>query len=204
LNESNRLQLKITLEHVKPAVWRRVVVSDALTFQQLHKVIQYAMGWEDCHLHEFELANPRLCIGSKQADGFMDFGDSEPLLPERTTRLADVLAGKRKLRYWYDFGDDWWHTIAIEKRLPADPAAAPAELVAGENACPPEDCGGPWGYAEMLAAVGDPSDPAHEEYLQWLDGDEVDPAAFDFERHAKLVRAVFAVRKRKKAPGRGG
>jgi hypothetical protein len=203
MTESNRLQLKITLDHVEPAVWRRVVVSDALTFQQLHKVIQRAMGWEDCHMHEFELASPRMRIGSNQADGFTDFGATEHLLPERTTRLGDVLAGKRKLRYWYDFGDDWWHTIAIEKRLPADPSAAPAELIAGENACPPEDCGGPWGYAEMLAAAADPSDPAHQEFLAWLDGDELDPAAFDFARHAKQVRAACAVRKRKRAPDRG-
>lgn len=204
MKESNRLQLKITLEHVEPAVWRRLVVSDALSFAQLHKVIQRAMGWEDYHLHEFELASPRIRIGTQQADDFMDFGDAERLLPERTMHLAEVLAGKRKLRYWYDFGDDWWHTIAIEKRLPADPAAAPAELIAGENACPPEDCGGPWGYAEMLAAAADPSDPAHEEILDWLDGDELDPAAFDFERHAKQVRAAFAVRKRKSTPGRSG
>lgn len=204
MNERNRLQLKITLEHLKPAIWRRVVVSDALTFQQLHKVIQYAMGWEDCHLHEFELASPRIRIGTNQPDGFMDFGDSEHLLPERTTRLADVLAGKRKLRYWYDFGDDWWHTIAIEKRLPADLAAAPAELLAGENACPPEDCGGPWGYAEMLAVAADPSDPGHEEILDWLGGDDFDPTAFDLARHATQVRAAVAVRRRKKAPRKGG
>ncbi|MBK6975626.1 MAG: plasmid pRiA4b ORF-3 family protein [Sterolibacteriaceae bacterium] len=190
-----RLQLKITLEHVEPAVWRRVVVSDSLTFLQLHDVIQRAMGWEDCHMHEFELAGPRIRIGTDEPDGFMDFGDREPCLPERKTRLADVLAGKRKLRYWYDFGDDWWHTIAIEKRLPADSAAVPAELIAGENACPPEDCGGPWGYEEMLAAAADPAHPEHGEIRDWL-GDEFDPTAFDLPRHAKAVAS--SVRKRRR------
>ena len=190
-----RLQLKITLEHVEPAVWRRVVVSDSLTFLQLHDVIQRAMGWEDCHMHEFELAGPRIRIGTDEPDGFMDFGDREPCLPEHQTRLADVLAGKRKLRYWYDFGDDWWHTIAIEKRLPADSAAAPAELIAGENACPPEDCGGPWGYPEMMAAAVDPAHPEHGEIRDWL-GDEFDPTAFDLARHAKAVAS--SVRKRRR------
>jgi hypothetical protein len=204
MTTTNRLQLKITLDHVEPAVWRRVVVSDALTFLQLHRVIQRAMGWEDCHMHEFGLAGPRLRIGTPQPDDFMDFGDDEQMLPERTTRLAEVLAGKRKLRYGYDFGDDWWHTIAIEKRLPADPTAAPAELIAGENACPLEDCGGPWGYANLLAAAADPAHPEHDELLEWLGGEGFDPAAFDLERHAKRVRSAIAAPRRKPAPDRPG
>lgn len=193
--EPARLQLKISLDNIEPAVWRRVVVSDSLTFLQLHDVIQRAMGWEDCHMHEFELASPRIRIGTSEPDGFMEFGDRNPCLPEHTTRLADVLAGKRKLRYWYDFGDDWWHSIAIEKRLPADPAAPEAELLAGGGACPPEDCGGPWGYAEMLATAADPASPEREELLEWL-GENFDPAAFDLNTHAKAVAALFRKRRR--------
>jgi hypothetical protein len=129
-----RLQLKITLDHVEPAVWRRVVVSDSLTFAQLHDVIQRAMGWEDAHMHQFELANPRVRIGSNELDDFVAFGAPEDaMLPEHTTTLAEGLGRKRKLRYWYDFGDDWWHTIAVEKRLPADAAAPLAELLAGQG-----------------------------------------------------------------------
>ncbi len=190
-----RLQLKITLDNLEPAVWRRVVVSDSLTFLQLHDVIQRAIGWEDCHLHQFELTSPRLIVGTAEPDDFMSFGDDERPVPEDKTRLADLLAGKRKLRYWYDFGDDWWHTIAIEKRLPADPAAPAAELVAGQGGCPPEDCGGPWGYAEMLATVADPANPERAELLDWL-GEDFDPAAFDLNTHAKAVAALFTKRRR--------
>lgn len=190
--ESSRLQLKITIDNVEPPVWRRVVISDSLTFGQLHDVIQRAMGWEDCHLHEFAL--DRLRIGCAEGDDFMGFGDDEQL-PEETTQLGDTLGRKRKLRYWYDFGDDWWHTIAVEKRLPADPAAPAAELVAGEGACPPEDCGGPWGYASMLAALADPDHPEREQFIEWL-GEDFVPTAFDLERHAKAVRT--AVRKRRR------
>jgi pRiA4b ORF-3-like protein len=185
-----RLQLKITLDNLEPPIWRRVVVRDDLSFAQLHKVIQAAMGWEDCHLHQFELASPRLFIGTQSKDDPFS-GESTRMLPERTTRLAEVLERKRKFRYWYDFGDDWWHTIAIEKRLPAEADGPAAELLEGERACPPEDCGGPWGYAEMLAAVTDPAHPEHEDIREWL-GD-FDATAVDLAALAKRVKS--AVRK---------
>ena len=190
---TDSLQLKITLDNVEPPVWRRLVVRDDLSFLQLHKIIQAAMGWQDYHMHQFELASPRLFIGTQSKDDFL-FGESPRMLPERTTRLADVLGKKRKLHYWYDFGDDWWHTIAIEKRLPAESDAPAAELLAGEGACPPEDCGGPWGYAGMLEAAADPTHPEHQDIREWL-GD-FDPAAFDLAAHAR--RVMMSVRK----PGR--
>jgi len=191
---TKRLQLKITLDEVEPPVWRRVLVRDDLTFLQLHQVIQAAMGWGDYHMHQFELASPRLFIGTQSKDGlFFDAGPS--MLPERTTRLADVLERKRKFRYWYDFGDDWWHTLAVEKRLPGEPDGPPAELLAGEGACPPEDSGGPWGYPRMLATAADPAHPEHEDIREWL-GD-FDPAAFDLAAHVKRVKRAVRTPKRK-------
>lgn len=195
-----RLQLKIVLDHLAPAIWRRVVVNDDITFLQLHKVIQEAMGWEDCHLHEFELASPRTFIGTRSPDDF--FGSDRPMLPERTTKLADALAGRRKIRYWYDFGDDWWHTLRVEKRLPADPSAPPADLLAGEFACPPEDCGGPGGYVDLLEIVADPAHPDHAELAGWLG--EFDPQAFDLEARAKRVRKVIRAKKGKAESASGG
>lgn len=193
-----RLQLKIVLDHLKPAIWRRVVVNDDLTFLQLHKVIQSAMGWEDYHMHEFELASPRIHIGTNSPDDFGSlFGTAPRLLPERSTRLADVLTGKRKFRYWYDFGDDWWHTLSIEKRLPPDPAAPAAQLLAGEFACPPEDCGGPPGYADMLEIAADPSHPEHGRIAEWL-GD-FDPEAFDLAAHARRVAGAIRAKRKKGA-----
>ena len=178
-----RLRLKITLEGSEPAIWRRVEVNDALTFFQLHRVIQEAMGWEDDHLHEFVVARQR--VGTAYDDDVM-FMEQEETIPERRTRLSDLLKDNKKFRYWYDFGDDWWHTVTIEKRLPADPEAPPAQLVAGENACPPEDCGGVWGYADLLGALADPDHEQHENFKDWIGGD-FDPRAFDLQAHARQV-----------------
>lgn len=194
---SSRLQLKIALDGFEPLIWRRVVVDDSLTFLQLHNVIQAAMGWENYHMHEFELSRNQR-VGTNHGGGFMDFGPEPGLLSERNTRLADVLEGKRKFRYWYDFGDDWWHIVSVEKRLPADPDAKPAVLVAGANACPPEDCGGIYGYADLLDALADPAHESHDELREWIGGD-FDPAFFDLDAHAK--RVAGAVRKRKQAKG---
>jgi hypothetical protein len=190
-NAPERLQLRIELEYLKPAIWRQVVVSEDLTFLQLHKVIQAAMGWEDCHMHEFELASPRTFIGTRLKDDF--FGDDRPMLPERTTRLADVLGRRRKFRYWYDFGDDWWHTLRVEKRLPPNPAAPAAQLLAGEFACPPEDCGGPDGYVDMLMIARDPQHPEHADIAAWLG--EFDPQAFDLAAHAGRVAKTVRTRR---------
>ncbi len=202
MTATTRLQLKIVLDHLKPPIWRRVVVNDDITFLQLHKVIQHAMGWEDCHLHEFELASPRIRIGTNSPDGLGDFGGGPHLLSERGTRLVDVLAGKRKFRYWYDFGDDWWHTISIEKRLPPDPAVPAAQLLAGEFACPPEDCGGPHGYANLLEIVGDPRHPDYAEMSDWLG--EFDPEAFNLAEHAKWVSGCIRAKKSKAGKPSGG
>ena len=176
------LQLRITLLNVKPTVKRRVLVNAKLTFLQLHHVIQAAMGWHDCHLHEFEVGRQRIGTSSKE-DNF--FG-GEPALPEGKHHLDEMLANHKKFRYWYDFGDDWWHEITVEKRLNANPEDPPVRLIDGENACPPEDCGGPWGYAELCAVLADTAHPEHEEMLEWV-GDEFDPKAFDLDASAKQV-----------------
>ncbi len=189
-----RLRLKIVLDHLKPAIWRRVEVNDNLTFWQLHRVIQQAMGWEDCHLHEFEV--DRQCIGTASNDDFMQF-IADVQIPERRTTLAAMLDGKRKFRYWYDFGDDWWHTIAIEKRLPPAPDAPPAVLIDGENACPPEDCGGIHGYVNLLEILDDPRREEHEDIRDWL-GDDFDPDFFDCAAHARKVANVVRKRKERK------
>ncbi len=187
------LQLRITLLNVKPPVRRRVLVNASLTFLQLHDVIQGAMGWEDCHLHEFQVGQQSIGTDSEE-DLF--FG-GKTALSESKLRLGETLAHHKKFRYWYDFGDDWWHEITIEKRVDVNPGEPPARLIDGENACPPEDCGGPWAYAELCAALADPDNPEHEEILEWI-GDDFDPAAFDPEASAKQVARCVRVRAAKK------
>lgn len=194
-----RLRLKITLEGSDPPIWRRVEVNDDITFYQLHRVIQQAMGWEDCHLHEFDVARTR--VGTRSADDMM-FAVRDVMLPERSTRLFELLEGRRKFRYWYDFGDDWWHEIAIEKRLPPDATAKPTILLDGARACPPEDCGGIPGYFALLDIL---DDPAHEEragVLDWLGGD-FDPEVFDLAIQARKVAGVIRGGRQSKT-GRAG
>jgi hypothetical protein len=180
-----RLRLKISLEDWEPAIWRRVEVDKDLTFEELHRVIQGAMGWDDDHLHEFRAAGRVVSMPNLEDDMF----GGQPALPEDTTTLGELLARQRKFRYWYDFGDDWWHTIAIETRLPSDPAAPRAVLVAGESACPPENCGGVYRYANLLEVLKDPDHEDYEEMREWL-GDDFDPNMFDFAAHARRVAAI--------------
>jgi hypothetical protein len=169
-------QLKITLRGVsKPPVWRRVLVHADASLAKLHWVIIAAMGWDGSHLHIF-------------SDDTTLYGTTPDDENEDEFALADVLVepGDR-LRYMYDFGDDWDHDIKLEKVLPPDAgtlAAAVPVCLAGKGACPPEDCGGAWGYANLKETLADPSDEDHEEMLEWLgleDPSDFDPAAFDLD-----------------------
>ncbi|WP_370948577.1 plasmid pRiA4b ORF-3 family protein [Amycolatopsis sp. cg5] len=166
-------QIKVQLVGVtKPPVWRRIQVSAGFSLDQLHDVIQDAMGWFDCHLHKF-------------SDEWREYGDTDPELgyfDERTVRLSQLLAETGdKIHYTYDFGDNWDHVITLEKVLPPDVAAAGPSCTAGKGACPPEDCGGSWGYADLKNSLADPEAEDHEDLLEWLglaSGDEFDPHAF--------------------------
>jgi hypothetical protein len=181
-------QLKITLRGVaKPPVWRRIAVPATLSLDLLHEVIQQAMGWEDGHLHMF--STPR-----------RDYGSPDPELghaDERGVTVAEVLARPgATMLYVYDFGDDWEHDIVLEKVFPPDPVAS-VSCLAGKGACPPEDCGGVWGYASLKEALADPKHEEHEEYedlLAWLGLDsatDFDPARFSLDEvNARLSQLL--------------
>jgi hypothetical protein len=164
-------QLKVTLAGVRPPIWRRVQVPGSITLARLHLVIQAVMGWENYHLYAFE-------VGGEQ------YGEADRELDIRsasTRRLDQVAAGARaRLTYTYDFGDNWEHRIEVEKVLPPDPGVRYPICVAGRRACPPEDCGGVWGYEELLEILRDPQHEEYEERLEWVGG-EFDPEAFDLQ-----------------------
>jgi hypothetical protein len=80
--------------------------------------------------------------------------------------------------YTYDFGDNWEHTIQIEKVVDAEPGIRYPRCIDGKRACPPEDCGGAWGYGDFLKAIQDPKHSEHEEMTEWIGG-EFDPEEFD-------------------------
>jgi prevent-host-death family protein len=175
-NSNEVYQLKITLKHIRPPIWRRVLVPSSFTLGQLHNVIQVAMaGWHGGHLHEFEI------------DG-VHYGDPPPpgeswgveIVNEAKVKLEQVLGEKSKFLYSYDFGDDWQHEIVVEKVLQIDPQVSYPICLKGKRACPPEDCGGPWGYAELLEVLADPSHPEYEDRCEWLIA-EFDAEWFDLE-----------------------
>jgi hypothetical protein len=166
-------QIKVTLNEIRPPIWRRLLVPGDVSFATLHEVIQVAMGWGDCHLHAFAVGGEQIGVPDPEWD------DDEGVVDERSVKLADAVPQeKQRFRYTYDFGDDWEHTILVEKILPPDLTLELPLCVKGKRACPPEDCGGSWGYLELLETLADPEDPEHEEMLEWVGG-ELDPEAFD-------------------------
>jgi hypothetical protein len=172
-------QLKVVLQDASPEVWRRVVVPGHWHLGQLHLVLQVAMGWTNSHLHEFEADGVRY--------GEPDLDSGAEVRREATSRVHEVLpaVGARML-YTYDFGDDWRHELIVEQ---VGEPVQQASCLAGERACPPEDCGGTWGYAEMLEAVSDPAHPEHETYAEWL-AEDFDAEAFDPAVANRVLRRV--------------
>ncbi|MBZ0185474.1 MAG: tetratricopeptide repeat protein [Candidatus Obscuribacterales bacterium] len=173
-------QLKISLKGIKPPIWRRVVILSSLSLAELHSLIQEAMGWDDSHLHEFHIRNSRFG-DRKQMDDVKD---------ERTFDLADFnFKVGSKFNYLYDFGDDWHHVIEVEKLLTKEEFEASDVFVTGKGACPPEDCGGPYGFMHLLDALEHPD--ARAQLPEWLE--EYDP---------KRLPDCFPVAKKKKSATR--
>ena len=172
-------QFKITLQDVKPAVWRRIQTPAGYSFWDLHVAIQDAMGWKDMHLHEFQILEPKKreleSIGIPDDD---DFGPAE-VVPGWERSVANYFSGENPAAtYVYDFGDDWNHEVILEEAVPAVPRVESPVCLDGGGACPPEDCGGPNGYAEFLRAIKKPGSPRGGELLEWVGG-SFDPHGFD-------------------------
>lgn len=178
-------QLKITLKHIRPPIWRRVLVPGSLTLSQLHGVIQTAMaGWYDSHLHEFEIDGAQYGLPAPPGDNW-----GMPVTNEAKVTLENVLREKQKFLYTYDFGDDWQHEILVEKLLARDPTMNYPICLKGKRACPPEDCGGPWGYAELLEILANPHHPEYESRQEWLIAD-FDAEVFDLEAVNEALGAI--------------
>lgn len=178
-------QIKVTLNGVKPPVWRRLLVPSSLSLKDLHKVLQVALGWTDSHLHGFTAKGRHYGIPD------LEFGMGQ--INESRVRLDEVLSTEKDVMiYAYDFGDGWEHKIVLEKISEQATEGAAPSCVAGARARPPEDCGGPWGYAELLKIIGDPVHPEHDERLEWL-GDQFEPERFDLSE----INSVLARMKRR-------
>jgi hypothetical protein len=178
-------QFKITLLGAKPPIWRRIQVQDC-TLDKLHEHIQTAMGWTNSHLHQFEIKGERYGDPELLDDGFEDF----ECVDSTKTNLSQILpkTGKRfAFKYEYDFGDGWEHEVLFEGNPATDPKAKSPLCVEGERACPPEDCGGIWGYGDFLEAIRNPKHEEHESMLEWIGG-RFDPEEFNAKAATKAMK----------------
>jgi hypothetical protein len=175
------LKLKVTLTGLRPPVWRRLLTPADITLRDLHDAIQTSMGWNDAHLHDFDIAGER----------FGDPSTTDEVANEARVTLAAIRkAGVDRFKYTYDFGDDWEHLIVIEGTVPRAEGQHYPACIAGKRACPPEDSGGPYGFADLLQVRADPSHPNHEEMAEWLDED-FDPEAFSVADADAALAARF-------------
>ncbi len=177
-------QIKVSLRGAKPPIWRRLEVPADISLARLHAVIQVAFGWDDSHRHIFETPYGRFGV----ADAELGHREETPVTLEQVAPGVDA-----KLRYTYDFGDDWEHDILVEKVTNRGTAAS-LRCTGGRRAAPPEDCGGVWGYADLVEVLGDPSHPEHEDRLDWLGLDSAsafDPGKFDA---ATINKALSSLR----------
>jgi len=164
-------QIKVTLDHIRPPIWRRILVHSDISLTELHITIQAAMGWANYHLHQF--------IVGDQYYGAPDIEDFVEMRDESRVSLYDVAPDMGgTFKYEYDFGDGWIHTVLVEKIVEPERGVKLPVVIQGKRACPPEDVGGPWGYAEFIDALKDPRHPEHERYVEWIGG-EFDPDEFD-------------------------
>jgi len=176
-------QLKVTLLDTNPPIWRRLLVPADLTLAQLHDVLQVAMGWQECHMHEFSAGDRHFGRPDPEAR----FMGMPPVENERRVRLSSVLGRiGAKVIYTYDFGDSWEHSIVLEKRLPSAPSIAYPICTDGQLACPPEDCGGIGGFYDLLDALRDPAHEEHKELQDWV-GADYDPEALSIEAVNRIL-----------------
>jgi hypothetical protein len=180
---STIFQIKMTLKGIDPPIWRRIHTPDC-TLEELHEIIQVTMGWEFEHLYRFSIGGVDYAAPEMTSD--------EEIEDACGTRLSAVLPienHRPRFSYEYDFGDEWIHQLIVEERLLPKEGAKYPICVGGQRACPPEDCGGPWAYAEFVEAVGNPDHPRHEELLEWVGG-EFDPERFDQQAVNNELRRI--------------
>ena len=176
------VRLKITLDHVKPTVMRRIEVPMSVALDTLHEMIQAIMPWDNYHAYAFyQRVTDDVRWGVPWPD---DCGFGLDIRDSRVATLGGILAipDFKLLHYTYDFGDDWHHTVKVERRFSAELWEQYPRFVDAKGRCPPEDCGGPWGYADYLAAMSDPAHKRHAELVSWLghrDPNEIDRQAIE-------------------------
>lgn len=176
-------QIQIALKGFKPKIWRRICIPSDLLLVDFHKIIQTTMGWSNTHLHQFIKDGNFYSVKDMFQDE-MDCIDYK----KKKIRVSDLLKKEKdKLVYEYDFGDSWEHEILLEKILPYDNNINYPICLDGKMNCPPDDCGGIWGYADILDIVKQPDHEEYDSFMEWL-GDDFDPEYFDKDEVNDLLK----------------
>jgi Plasmid pRiA4b ORF-3-like protein len=174
-------QVRITLRDVDdPPVWRQVLIPAAYPLSRVHRVIQAAMGWDNSHMHAFQIG--KISYGP-DPDGELRNAD------ETKARLADMARVRTRIGYEYDFGDGWEHDLIVEARVVAEGGKTYPACIAGEGACPPEDSGGAYGFADLKEILAGPPSDERYEMQEWA-GEDYDPSRFDLAAANAAVAAV--------------
>ena len=179
--------IKITLAGSRPPIWRRLQVPSAITLRALHDVLQASFGWEDYHMWVFETPLGRYGLPDRDLE-----------ISNAAAKRLDQVAPRKtdRLGYTYDFGDDWEHVILVEAITSPEPGIAYPRCLTGRRACPPEDCGGVWGYDYLIEILTDPEHEEHQDRLEWLGLDsagQFDPAAFDLAQTNSALSGLATV-----------
>lgn len=168
-------QVQIALRNFKPKIWRRLIVDPETSLEDFHRIIQTAMGWTNSHLHQFIKDKKFYSLPSED-----DWGDSYSI-DYRPFKIKDFLIKEKdRMVYEYDFGDGWEHDIILEKQILLDNDLIYPICTKAVLACPPDDCGGVWGYSNLLTILADPKHKEHEEMKEWI-GEYFDPDFVDLE-----------------------
>jgi len=191
-------ELRITLQEIRPPIWRLLQIPGTLRLCCLRDALQIAMGWTDSHLHRFEKDGKQWGVPEHFDDDDID------IIDESRAKISDVLRTPGdSVLYVYDFGDNWRHSLVLEKILPASATTVRPVCLAGERHCPPEDVGGVPGYQEFLEVVFDPSHEEFDHYLQWAEGPSpVNQSVGRFQPEEFDLRAVNAALSRMRWPAR--
>jgi hypothetical protein len=186
--EDRIAELKVELVGSEPPIWRRVQVPAAFTLGDLHHLIQIVMGWDDAHLHRFQVGSRTFVTESPWIRPPSDQGDEDA--DDVTLWSLKLAVPGRNFEYLYDFGDHWLHRITIERALQREPAVRYPRCADGERIAPPEDSGGVYRYAYLLEALADPEHAEHDDALEWF-GEGFDPDALDLDRINERLERAF-------------
>jgi hypothetical protein len=176
-------QIKMNLKGIAPPIWRRIQTKDC-TLEELHAIIQVTMGWEFNHLYRFSIG------GVEYAN--LDMASFDDVEDACDTKLSEVLPARNhrpRFEYEYDFGDGWIHQLIVEERFQPEQGVKYPVCIAGQRACLPEDCGGPWSYTDFVETITNPDHQRHDEMLEWVGG-EFDPEQFDLEAVNRELRRM--------------